>query len=858
MSPTLIFLLVMSLFAVNNGNRNIEIKIGVILDMDSNVGKMSKTCISMAIRDFYRKHDNYTTIIHPYYRDSKQDNVQAASAALDLMKNIQVTAIIGPMTSSQADFVIDLGNKEKVPVISPAASPSLSPYNNHYFIRSAHNSTLQLKPITELIKHFSWSEVVFMYEDGEYGRGLVPYLSDAMMNIGTKVTYQTVIYPSASDDWILAELYKLKTMQTRVFVVHALPDLALRLFKKVNEAGMMDEGYVWFITEGLTNQLHDHKEDLMQGVIGVKSFIRNSGKLFDFKKRWKREFRSLYPDDDETQLDTSGIRLYDTIFGLAMALEKTLKEKGDSAMDSEGTRALKGGSMLLQSIRNFRFDGLSGWEIPVSNKNMLRVGVRIGGFDQFIDADIDPETHQVTMTGFCVDVFKAVVDALPYALKFEFVRFVSFDDKRPAGTFDDLVFNLSIGGYDAVVGDITILAYRSDRVAFTLPYTEAGVSLVVPIKDERKSAWIFLKPLEKELWITFGAFFIYTGLVVWVIEHRVNEEFRGAPHKQVGMLLYNSFSTLVYSHRARLISNLSRFVMIVWVFVVLVLTSSYTASLTSMLTVQKLRPTYTDINEIKRNGESIGYQDGSFVKGMLIRMGFNDTQLKGYSTFEQYHDALKNGSQNGGVSAIMEELPYIRVFVAKYCNMYKMTGPVHKTAGFGFAFPKGSPLVHDVSKAILQVTEKQMMNITNHWFKENANCDQQQKGTQMKIEGFGLDSFKGVFLIAGLSSTSALLIFVFRFLYQNREMLVSQDHSVSQKLLGIAKSFDVYRDEESKTSIPEATGVHVESNNNNNSPAISVFHQEAGVFSQDEGFSSTHPGSPVVLDTIQVVQTTTN
>ncbi|KAJ0504282.1 hypothetical protein HanHA89_Chr12g0457571 [Helianthus annuus] len=53
MSPTLIFLLVMSLFAVNNGNPNIEIKIGVILDMDSNVGKMSKTCISMAIADFY-------------------------------------------------------------------------------------------------------------------------------------------------------------------------------------------------------------------------------------------------------------------------------------------------------------------------------------------------------------------------------------------------------------------------------------------------------------------------------------------------------------------------------------------------------------------------------------------------------------------------------------------------------------------------------------------------------------------------------------------------------------------------------------------------------------------------------------
>ncbi|KAJ0488448.1 putative ionotropic glutamate receptor [Helianthus annuus] len=143
-------------------------------------------------------------------------------------------------------------------------------------------------------------------------------------------------------------------------------------------------------------------------------------------------------------------------------------------------------------------------------------------------------------------------------------------------------------------------------------------------------------------------------------------------------------SVLVITLSFKLISNLSRFVVIVWVFVVLVLTSSYTASLTSMLTVQQLRPTYTGISEIKRKGESIGYQEGSFVRDMLKDMGFIDTQLKSYNSFEEYHDALELGSQNGGVSAIMEELPYIRVFVAKYCNMYTMTGPIHKTAGFGF------------------------------------------------------------------------------------------------------------------------------------------------------------------------------
>lgn len=96
---------------------------------------------------------------------------------------------------------------------------------------------------------------------------------------------------------------------------------------------------------------------------------------------------------------------------------------------------------------------------------------------------------------------------------------------------------------------MTIVANRSKFVDFTLPYTESGVSMVVPTeKDERKNAWIFMKPLTMDLWITTGVFFIFTGFVVWVLEHRINKEFRGPPHKQVGMIFWYSFSTLVFAH----------------------------------------------------------------------------------------------------------------------------------------------------------------------------------------------------------------------------------------------------------------------------------------------------------------------
>ena len=116
----------------------------------------------------------------------------------------------------------------------------------------------------------------------------------------------------------------------------------------------------------------------------------------------------------------------------------------------------------------------------------------------------------------------------------------------------------------------------------------------------------------------------------------------------------------------KVVNNWSRFVLIIWIFVVLILTQSYTASLTSILTVQRLQPAFVDVKEIKNNGY------------------FHKSQLKQYSTPEEYHGALSKGTHNGGVAAIFDEIPYIKIFLAKYCSRYTMVGPTYKTDGFGF------------------------------------------------------------------------------------------------------------------------------------------------------------------------------
>ncbi|XP_049363385.1 glutamate receptor 2.8-like [Solanum verrucosum] len=865
----------------DNNSSAVKVDVGIILDMETDVAKVMHTCILLAIEDYHAAASRTATRIVPHLRDSEKDDVEAASAAIYLIKDVQVQAIFGPQMSTQTDFVIDLGNRAKVPIISPATSPSLSVKENPFFIRGALPSSSQTKAIAAIVKNYNWTKVVIIHEDSSIGTGIVPHLTDALLEINALVPYKSAISPSASDDQILKELHNLNTKQTTVFIVHLQPYLASRLFLKAKEAGMMSSGYAWIITDVLTSFLDsvDHSviESSMQGVLGIKPYVPRSNDLDMFTKRWRKRFCQEYPDMDPVELNVFGLWAYDGITALTKAVEKVggtaipKFKKADTRknltdLDTLGTSEL--GSLLIHSMQNttlktglsgdFCFangelhpspyqivnfigtgqrtvgfwtekDGISyklkmngetaktnnkqlgviiwpgesitvprGWKVVTSGKK-LRVGVTVSGqTNEFFIIKRDSKIQAQVAAGLCVDFFNEVIQYLPYSVPYEFIP-ILIPDSPTSPDYDHLYYT----EYDAVVGDLAILARQSDYVDFALPFSESGIATVVPVKDaDRKNIWIFLKPLKSELWITTGAFFVFIGFVVWVLEHRVNKEFRGPKHKQVGMIFWFSFSTLVFAHRERVTSNLTRFVLIVWVFVVMVLTSSYTASLTSMLTVQQLPPTITNLNDLIKNGEYVGYQEGSFVVNFLLRMQFDSSKLRSYSTLEEYNDALSRGSKNGGVAAIIDELPYLTLFLNKYCRKYIMVGQNYTTNDFGLAFLKDSHLVPDVSSAVLKVNEggEFMKNGIQKYTRNDTACPQ-NNGTS---DSLTLDSFKGLFLIAGVSAGSALLIFFFIFLYQNREILATDD-SIQKRLAAIAKVFDEEKDNSnSKSEKPEA------------------------------------------------------
>ncbi|PNX60860.1 glutamate receptor-like protein, partial [Trifolium pratense] len=94
-----------------------------------------------------------------------------------------------------------------------------------------------------------------------------------------------------------------------------------------------------------------------------------------------------------------------------------------------------------------------GWEIPTIGKK-LKIGVPIksniflkvedNNYTEFLKVTYDHSTNTTQATGFCIDVFLAVLKILPYDLPHEFVPYANHEGQM-AGTYDDLISQLYHG-----------------------------------------------------------------------------------------------------------------------------------------------------------------------------------------------------------------------------------------------------------------------------------------------------------------------------------------------------------------------------------------------------------------------------
>ncbi|KAJ1287331.1 hypothetical protein BS78_02G001700 [Paspalum vaginatum] len=803
-----------------------SVTIGALFTFDSVIGTSARAAIQLAVHDVNRDDTLLRgTNLSVLMQDTKCSGFVGTIQALELMER-QVVAIVGPQSSGIAHVVSHVANQLRVPLLSFAATdPALSSAQYRpYLVRAAHDDRFQMAAVADVVARFGWREVTAVYVDDDYGRGGVAALGDSLLDAArARVSHKAAFPPGAGRAELTDVLVRASTMESRVFVVHASPDSGLDVFDVAHSLGMMARGYVWIATEWLAAAI-DAKATtkamgLIQGALTLRQYTPHS------------DAKTAVVSRLNVGVNAYGLFAYDAVWMAARAIDRFLDDGGTfsfsadpnirdangSALRLSALRRLDQGERLLRKVVLANFTGVTGrvqldadgdlvnpayeilnvggtgvrrvgywsnatrltkmysviwpgdttstprgWVFP-DNGKPLRIGVPYRTrYKQFVSKD--PSSPD-GVGGYCVDVFKAAVALLPYPVP---ASFVLFGDGVKNPSYGALVQKVADGSFDAAVGDISIVTNRTRVVDFTQPYVESGLVIVSTVKAESSNEWAFLKPFTPGMWAITGGFFLFVGAVVWILEHRFNPEFRGSPRKQMVTIFWFSFSTMFFAHKENTVSTLGRFVLIIWLFVVLIINSSYTANLTSILTVQQLSTGIQGLDGLLASKDPIGYQVGSFARSyMMEELGVPASRLRELA-IDQYAESLQRGPGNGGVAAIVDEQPYVELFLSTNCE-FRTVGQEFTKSGWGFAFQRDSPLAVDLSTAILTLSENgDLQRIHDKWLNPGT-CASQSQSSGVGADRLNLGSFWGLFLICGVACFLALLIYFARILCQYGE-----------------------------------------------------------------------------------------
>ncbi|MCO5573998.1 hypothetical protein L7F22_027776 [Adiantum nelumboides] len=201
-------------------------------------------------------------------------------------------------------------------------------------------------------------------------------------------------------------------------------------------------------------------------------------------------------------------------------------------------------------------------------------------------------------------------------------------------------------------------------------------------------------------------------------------------------------------------TRLGRVLTFSWLLAMLIFTSSYTASLTSILGPKLLVPSIANLKELRQSNLSIGHQRGSFLHNFTKEyLNISYDRLKYLDTEEDYEQSLRNRT----VMAILEELPYVQAFINSECEFTKMHSQLAYFGGFGFALKKNSSLTKDISMEILKLEQTgELQAMRDRWLGVNKCGNVVDKSNDIPFR-----EFIGLFIVVGVLYGIFILLRVF-------------------------------------------------------------------------------------------------
>lgn len=267
--------------------------------------------------------------------------------------------------------------------------------------------------------------------------------------------------------------------------------------------------------------------------------------------------------------------------------------------------------------------------------------------------------------------------------------------------FQDLLKDVADGTLDVAVAAITITAEREKVVDFSHPLYTTGLGIAVPL-ESKADGWLRVAErfLSLEFFYVLGLLMLVlliAGFLVWLFERNRNRSmFGGGTAKGVGSGFWWSavtMTTVGYGDKAPVTVG-GRVIALIWMFTSIIIISSFTAAITSSLTVSELGSPVKGLDDLRRI--RVGTVNGSTSANFL------EEQNIAAISFESTRSGLE-AMTDKKIEAFVQDAPILKYLVnTHFRGKLQVLPGTFSRQDYGIALPAGSELRELVNRDLLE------------------------------------------------------------------------------------------------------------------------------------------------------------